>query len=154
MRRPEQLVRLMLWVSPGGTFQLISTAALHICCLSCPTRLNLPDPPQHLLLLQFSWRLGSSEEVRAALSSVFLPQRHSASTACCCALARAGPGQTQVVPTMQGEAHGQTHAITTLVLAHLLAYVINFLPVCVDTPEHPDHPSSSAGVFHGELNRA
>lgn len=59
----------MLWVSPGGTLRLVSTIALYICCLSRPTRLSFPDPPQHLLLLQVSWRLGSSEEVRAALSS-------------------------------------------------------------------------------------
>lgn len=40
----------MPWVSPGATLWLISTAALNICCLSCPTRLHFPDPPQHLLL--------------------------------------------------------------------------------------------------------
>lgn len=118
-------------VSPGATLWLISTAALYICCLSCPTRLNFPDPPQHLLLLQFSWRLESSEEARAALSSMLQPQRHSASPAHCC---------------------GQAHAKTTLVLSHLLAHHQLFSPASVDTLGHPDHLSSSAGVFPRELN--
>ena len=48
-RRPEQPVRLMVWVPPGGMRQLSSTAALYAYYSSCSTRLNSLHPPQHLL---------------------------------------------------------------------------------------------------------
>lgn len=101
--------------------------------------------------LHLRWRISPSEEASTAISSKTPMLLRFTFAMHCSTLARRGPGQMEVAPNRaRGGQWAETHhcyhdVVSSGFTCHLL------FPVCVDGPDSPDHPISSAGVSHGWL---